>query len=78
MATRGFRRKDSIGPSDRRPPGQYITEDFPLLSAGPTPRVSLATWTFALEDASGREFFRWTWDELRRCPRPRSPWTSTA
>ncbi|MEV4631532.1 sulfite oxidase-like oxidoreductase, partial [Micromonospora sp. NPDC049523] len=25
------------------PPGQYLTEDFPVLSAGPTPRVSLDT-----------------------------------
>ena len=22
------------------PPGQYLTEDFPVLSAGPTPRIS--------------------------------------
>jgi DMSO/TMAO reductase YedYZ molybdopterin-dependent catalytic subunit len=68
MATRGFRRKHSIGTSARTPPGQYITEDFPVLSAGPTPRVSLATWTFALQDASGRELHRWTWDQLRSLP----------
>jgi DMSO/TMAO reductase YedYZ molybdopterin-dependent catalytic subunit len=68
MATRGFRRKHSIDRSERTPPGQYITESFPVLSAGPTPRASLATWTFALEDAQGRELHRWTWDELRSLP----------
>ena len=68
MATRGFRRKHSIDTSDRTPPGQYITHDFPILTAGPTPQVSLATWTFALEVAPGRELHRWTWDELRSLP----------
>ncbi len=68
MATRGFRRKHAIVTSDRTPPGQYITDDFPILSAGPTPRVSLATWTFALEVTPGRGLHRWTWDELRSLP----------
>jgi DMSO/TMAO reductase YedYZ molybdopterin-dependent catalytic subunit len=68
MVTRGFRRKHSSGTSERTPPGQYITDDFPILSAGPTPRVSLATWTFALEVAPGGELRRWTWDELRSLP----------
>jgi DMSO/TMAO reductase YedYZ molybdopterin-dependent catalytic subunit len=68
MATRGFRHKQSIGSSDRTPPGQYLTNDFPVLSAGPTPRVSLADWTFALEVAPGGELHRWTWDELRALP----------
>ena len=30
------------------PPGQYLTRDFPVLSAGPTPYVSLDTWTFSI------------------------------
>jgi DMSO/TMAO reductase YedYZ molybdopterin-dependent catalytic subunit len=68
MATRGFRRKHSIAASDRTPPGQYVTPDFPVLSAGPTPKVALATWTFALEVAPGRGLHRWTWDELRSLP----------
>ena len=68
MASRGFRRKHPIDTSDRTPPGQYVTDDFPVLSAGPTPRVSLATWTFALEVAPKQEVHRWTWDELRALP----------
>jgi hypothetical protein len=27
---------------ERIPPGQYETKDFPVLSAGPTPRTSLS------------------------------------
>jgi DMSO/TMAO reductase YedYZ molybdopterin-dependent catalytic subunit len=68
MATRGFRRKHPAGGSDRSPPGQYVTTDFPVLSAGPTPRTSLASWTFALEDPVGTELYRWSWDELHALP----------
>jgi hypothetical protein len=42
MATRGFTgRRPAPDLADRIPPGQSITEGFPVLSAGPTPRVSL-------------------------------------
>lgn len=30
------------------PPGQYVTDKFPVLSFGPTPRIDLATWKFRL------------------------------
>ena len=33
----------------RLPPGQYLTRDFPVLSAGPTPKVHLHRWTFSIE-----------------------------
>ncbi|MER7416914.1 sulfite oxidase-like oxidoreductase [Micromonospora peucetia] len=49
------------------PPGQYLTEDFPVLSAGPTPRVPLETWEFVVTTESGAEF-RWSWDELMALP----------
>src|SRR4029077_2401853 len=41
--SRGFRgrRRDDIDAS-RVPPGQYVTADFPVLSAGPTPPTPLA------------------------------------
>ena len=42
------------------PPGQYLTEDFPVLSAGPTPRVDLDTWQFAITTETGAEH-TWTW-----------------
>ena len=29
----------------RSPPGQYLTKDFPVLSAGPTPHTALDRWS---------------------------------
>ncbi|MET7670399.1 sulfite oxidase-like oxidoreductase [Micromonospora luteifusca] len=49
------------------PPGQYLTEDFPVLSAGPTPRVSLDTWEFVIAAENGSEY-RWSWQELMALP----------
>jgi DMSO/TMAO reductase YedYZ molybdopterin-dependent catalytic subunit len=48
------------------PPGQYVTSDFPVLSAGPTPHTPLEEWTFAIE--GGSEPARWTWEEFRALP----------
>src|SRR4030042_2207537 len=44
--SRGFvgKRKQD-GPSNRIPPGQYLTHDFPVLSAEPTPRTPLERWS---------------------------------
>jgi hypothetical protein len=33
----------------RLPPGQYATKEFPVLSAGPAPRIKLENWTFTLQ-----------------------------
>src|SRR5207237_8167266 len=48
--SRGFKgkRRDTAS-SSRVPPGQYVVKDFPVLSAGPTPRVNLDQWTFSIE-----------------------------
>ncbi len=67
--SRGFRgRPRSTVDADRLPPGQYETRDFPVLSAGPTPRVSLQAWDFTLSGPAGRTA-RWTWDEFNALPR---------
>lgn len=66
IISRGFtgrRRNDS----DRLPPGQYLVEDFPVLSAGPTPRVPLDRWEFAIDTEDGRTH-RWTWAEFMALP----------
>lgn len=79
MATRGFtgkRRGDSA--AGRVPPGQYVTEDFPVLSAGPTPRTSLDRWSFSLLAPDGGELLRRSWSDLLRSPPARSSSTSTA
>ena len=48
--SRGFRGRRRHAPDDRGrvPPGQYLTDDFPVLSAGPTPHTPLEEWTFAI------------------------------
>jgi DMSO/TMAO reductase YedYZ molybdopterin-dependent catalytic subunit len=65
--SRGFRgRRRDVDPT-RVPPGQYVTPDFPVLSAGPTPRVALDEWSFMVDGAVD-EAVSWTWDELRALP----------
>jgi DMSO/TMAO reductase YedYZ molybdopterin-dependent catalytic subunit len=68
FVSRGFhgKRRDE-GSSDRVPPGQYLVDDFPVLSAGPTPRTPLDQWDFAITGAVG-EPKRWTWEEFRALP----------
>ena len=69
--SRGFRgRSRPEAPRDRVPPGQYATDDFPVLSAGPTPHTPLDDWTFTI-DGEIDEPLRWTWDELRTLPAER-------
>ncbi len=49
------------------PPGQYLTEDFPVLSAGPTPRIRQDGWRFRVTTESGVRQ-EWSWDEFRALP----------
>jgi DMSO/TMAO reductase YedYZ molybdopterin-dependent catalytic subunit len=49
------------------PPGQYLTEDFPVLSAGPTPQVRHEDWEFVLTTETG-EVRRWNWAAFRALP----------
>jgi DMSO/TMAO reductase YedYZ molybdopterin-dependent catalytic subunit len=49
------------------PPGQYLTESFPVLSAGPTPRVSTDQWTFTLDLGRGEKKV-WDWAEFMALP----------
>ena len=66
--TRGFKGKRAKErESSRVPPGQYVTEDFPVLSAGPTPHTPLDRWTFTVE-VEGTEPRTWDWDAFRALP----------
>jgi DMSO/TMAO reductase YedYZ molybdopterin-dependent catalytic subunit len=67
IISRGFRGRRDDAPADRVPPGQYVTSDFPVLSAGPTPYTPLDRWDFSIA-AEVDEPRRWTWDELRALP----------
>jgi DMSO/TMAO reductase YedYZ molybdopterin-dependent catalytic subunit len=49
------------------PPGQYLTKDFPVLSAGPTPRVSPESWEFVITTEAGQAH-RWSWRDLLALP----------
>jgi DMSO/TMAO reductase YedYZ molybdopterin-dependent catalytic subunit len=49
------------------PPGQYLTDGFPVLSAGPTPRTALEDWTFSITGEVDK-IHRWTWEEFRALP----------
>ena len=49
------------------PPGQYLTDDFPVLSAGPTPRVPLDEWQFTITTESGQQH-DWNWASFTALP----------
>ncbi|HWH12299.1 MAG TPA: sulfite oxidase-like oxidoreductase [Solirubrobacteraceae bacterium] len=71
VVSRGFsgRRRRTVDPA-RVPPGQHVTEDFPVLSAGPTPRTPLVDWSLAVRGDVGVDV-SWTWDEFRSLPSER-------
>ena len=49
------------------PPGQYVTPDFPVLSAGPTPHTPLEEWSFSIRGAVD-EPVSWSWEEFEALP----------
>jgi DMSO/TMAO reductase YedYZ molybdopterin-dependent catalytic subunit len=66
--TRGFKgRRQADGPPERVPPGQYLTSDFPVLSAGPTPRIALDQWRLTITGRDGDEV-GWSWDQFTSLP----------
>ncbi|NJD59601.1 MAG: sulfite oxidase-like oxidoreductase [Anaerolineales bacterium] len=66
--SRGFLGKHRLGGTpDRVPPGQYVTSDFPILSAGPTPRTRLDQWSFEINGLVNMPV-RWSWDEFIKLP----------
>ena len=65
IVSRGFTGRGRSTPD--LPPGQYLTEDFPVLSAGPTPRVDTSDWTFTITTETGATH-RWDWATFRALP----------
>ena len=67
--SRGFRGRGRVPAEeeDRVPPGQYVTKDFPVLSAGPTPHTPLPDWTFSITQG-GDTLTSWTWQEMQALP----------
>jgi DMSO/TMAO reductase YedYZ molybdopterin-dependent catalytic subunit len=66
IVSRGFSGRRSSADA-KLPPGQYLTNDFPVLSAGPTPHVSLDKWEFTIDDGS-EVLKRWNWGSFRELP----------
>jgi DMSO/TMAO reductase YedYZ molybdopterin-dependent catalytic subunit len=66
--SRGFRgrRRADVDPT-RVPPGQYLVDDFPVLSAGPTPHVGFDEWTFSITGAVDAPA-SWSWEEFLALP----------
>jgi DMSO/TMAO reductase YedYZ molybdopterin-dependent catalytic subunit len=58
MATRGFqgRARTTDG---RVPPGQYVTDDFPVLTAGSTEFVDTSEWELTVSDGMVTSTFDW-------------------
>src|SRR5438477_9560620 len=67
VISRGFRGRRGEGPSDRIPPGQHRVDDFPVLSAGPTPHTPLEEWTFTITGAVDQRV-SWRWEEFLALP----------
>jgi DMSO/TMAO reductase YedYZ molybdopterin-dependent catalytic subunit len=68
FVSRGFKgKRRDVGDSSRVPPGQHVVHDFPVLSAGPTPRLPLADWSFSIVGEVD-EPKRWTWEDFRQLP----------
>lgn len=66
IVTPGFRGRRREAAPDL-PPGQYLTHDFPVLSAGPTPRVRTEDWQLSVVDEAGRRR-DWSWADLMAMP----------
>jgi DMSO/TMAO reductase YedYZ molybdopterin-dependent catalytic subunit len=67
--TRGFRGRGHTARDPRLPPGQYDTgDDWPVLTAEVTPRLSAAEWSFTVEGLVEQPT-TWTWEEIHALPR---------
>jgi DMSO/TMAO reductase YedYZ molybdopterin-dependent catalytic subunit len=54
------------------PPGQYVTHDFPVLSAGPAPHDPIDSWSFEIRGEVD-EPKSWTWEQFIALPSERTP-----
>jgi DMSO/TMAO reductase YedYZ molybdopterin-dependent catalytic subunit len=66
VTTRGFHGREADS-AHKLPPGQYETQAFPVLSAGPTPRIPLDRWQFTIATEQGKTH-SWSWSQLLGLP----------
>ncbi len=67
MALLGGNKKVDPAIAERTPPGQSLTERFPVLHYGPVPRTDLAKWDFKIFGLVD-EPVRFSWDEFMALP----------
>ena len=68
IGARGRRQAEKLGlEADRVPPGQYITERFPVLTVGRNPKFDLSTWAFKVW-GEVEEPVTLDWEELQALP----------
>ena len=65
MVSRGFFGRKRPQPKRPVPPGQYLEYGFPVLTAGPTPRIPPDTWTFKLVGTTGEDLASWSWPQMQ-------------
>ena len=58
-------RQDRVQPD--APPGQFVTDKFPVLTFGPTPKLDLATWQFRVFGLVDQELTL-NWEEFNNLP----------
>jgi DMSO/TMAO reductase YedYZ molybdopterin-dependent catalytic subunit len=63
-------RRSEDATAARLAPGQYLTRDFPVLSAGPTPRTPIEQWSFEIRGEVD-EPRSWTWEQFMALPSER-------
>lgn len=62
--------EERVRSEGRLPPGQSLTQKFPVLHYGPVPRFDPATWEFRIW-GEVRQPVHWTWQEFEKLPRTR-------
>src|SRR6476469_3162786 len=68
LRDRGKRQAEKVGIDPQRvPPGQYLTERFPVLSVGPNPAYDLGDWDLTI-DGEVETQLKLMWDELQGLP----------
>src|ERR1044072_4792509 len=68
LRDRGKKQAEKLGiDPERVPPGQYLTDRFPVLTVGPNPDFDLASWDFRVFGEVENELVL-SWEELKALP----------
>jgi DMSO/TMAO reductase YedYZ molybdopterin-dependent catalytic subunit len=67
ILTRGFGGHRRAPDGVTLPPGQHLTEDFPVLTAGPTQYVEQEDWSFTITTETD-DRHTWSWADLMSLP----------